>query len=100
MDPTIFYERGRKLYPLDSDDQNSVHLYLRKKDKRLFVCKKTPSGDEEIADKRIHAEICLLQAINSDYIINAHDIHKYDGSLYIFLEYMDGGDMTKIIQEY
>ena len=61
--------------------------------------KVSAKGSLNIEKDRVTGESKLLQAIDSENIINAVEIILWDKRLYIFLEYMEGGSMTSIIEK-
>ena len=51
-------------------------------------------------DQRIKQENYLLQLLNSEYVIQGAFIYEYEGYMYIFLEFMDGKELTQIFAKY
>ena len=66
-------------------------------DGKVFVMKETAvSGSTD----HTKAEAALMQMINSDYVMRAVEIYVHNHKLYIILEYMDGNEITKIIDDF
>ena len=74
--------------------EGTVYTCKRKSDKKLFVMKETLVSATTDHTK---AETALMQRINSPFVMRAEEIYQYNGRLYIFLEYMDGNEITNII---
>ena len=54
----------------------------------------------ETDKKRIYAESCLIRALRSDFVISCDAIYEWKERLYIFLDYMDGNEITNVIVGY
>ena len=67
-------------------------------DGKVFVMKETAVSSS--TDDHTKAEAALMQMINSPYVMRADEIYVHNHKLYIILEYMDGNEITKIINDY
>ena len=79
---------------------NIVYKAKRRSDNQLFVMKCTMKGQIDKEKPRLSGEHQLLRLINSDYVIKAEEIYEYDDRLFLFLDYMDGKELTQIITKY
>ena len=62
--------------------------------------KVTPRGELANEVDRVKGEAALLQALDSDFVIRAEEIYQWDERLYVFLDYMDGKEITNVIMAY
>jgi len=79
---------------------STVYVVTRKSDKVRFVMKATVKGTIENEKERVKGENALLQLINSEHVIKAEEIYEFDDRLYLFLDYMDGKELTTIIKHF
>ena len=68
---------------------------------KTVVMKVTNEGGlEDEKAKRIRGENQLLQMINSEHVIKAVDIYNFNNQTYLFLDYMNGKELTKVIESF
>ena len=46
----------------------------------------------------LKCEVNLLQRIQSQHVIKLNDIEKINGTLYMFMQYCNGGDLDNLLQ--
>lgn len=59
--------------------------------------KATLKGTLETEKSRISGENALLQYIDCEYVVKAEAIYEFDERMYVFLDYMDGRELTNVI---
>ena len=79
-----------------------MFLVKRRSDNKKFALKFCePKKEEDRA--MIEFEIGIMQYFNEKYacdaIINCHEAFNYVNRLWIFLEHMDGGSLTRICED-
>ena len=62
--------------------------------------KVTALGTMDTDKKRIYAESCLLRTLKSDFVTSCDAIYEWNERLYVFLDYMDGNEITNVIVGY
>ena len=72
-----------------------LELMLIEADARRFITEAIENEKE-----RVKGENALLQLINSEHVIKAEEIYEFDDRLYLFLDYMDGKELTTIIKHF
>ena len=77
-----------------------MYLVMRKTDNKKFILKLGTEDASDLEKDRIRGESALLTAISSPYIVNCQEIFEFQSRLYVFLDYMDGGSLTKFIENY
>ena len=93
--PNTKYTVNRsKIY---QNGESTVYMCKRKSDKKTFVMKEIPVTQTTDHTK---AETALMQRINSPFVMRADEIYQHNNKLYIILEYMDGNEITKIINDF
>ena len=65
-----------------------------------MVMKEVRPGFDKVEAKRIRGENQLLQMIDSEHVIKAVDIYNFNNRTYLFLDYMDGKELTKVIENF
>ena len=96
-DPCLKYERGNEIY---KNYNSQVFKATEKESGKIVVMKVTNEGLEDEKVKRIRGENQLLQMIDSEHVIKAIDIYNFNNRTYLFLDYMDGKELTKVIEGY
>ena len=77
-----------------------MYKVMRKDDSKIFVLK---LGEENASDsdkEKVRGESALLAAINSEYLVNCEEIYEFQSRLFVFLDYMEGGSLSKFINDY
>ena len=75
------------------NEDSMVHMSKRLSDSKIFVMKTTNHFTSSKKDL-IKQENKLLQLINSDFVMKAEAIYEWEDKLFIFLEFMDGKELT------
>ena len=60
----------------------------------------TKKGLEKAKNEQIRSECCLLKMLKSESIVKFEAAFSHEGQLFIFLEYMVGRDMVKILEDF
>lgn len=99
--PFLDYTLTETVLYRDDSGKEIVRLVHSSSDRtKLFAMKKSITGYEESREKeRMEGESLLLASINSDYIVKAEAIYNFEGSVYVLLEYMDGGALNKLVTQ-
>ena len=71
----------------------------RKSDSRDFIMKETLPESTDRHDY-LKAETKLMQIIDSPYVMKAEEIYEYKKRVYIIMEFMDGKEITQIIDDF
>ena len=96
-DPYEKYEQGKSIY---SHYNSQVFKAKERVTGKKVVMKVTNEGVDDEKTKRIRGENQLLQMIDSDHVIKAVDIYNFNDRTYLFLDYMNGKELTKVIESF
>ena len=91
--PMNYYTNMKKL---EGSRFGAIHLMERKSDKQLLVLKQVDQNSEEDRVAAIN-ECCLMRYIDSPYVLSCEEVFDFDNKVWMFLQYMPGGDLTKIL---
>ena len=67
----------------------------RLSDNQEVVLKHT--GNSDVQKSSVIKECKLLSALKSENIVNCEEVLEFEGRIWVFLEYMEGGDLSKIV---
>ena len=96
-DPEQKYEKGKRIY---INFNSQVFKAKEIATGKTVVMKVTNEGLEDEKAKRIRGENQLLQMIDSEHVIKAVDIYNHNDRTYLFLDYMNGKELTKVIESF
>ena len=60
------------------------------------MLKATKGG--ELEKQSVINECSLIKALNSEHIVTCEEVFDWENKIYVFLELMDGGDLSKIVR--
>lgn len=92
-DPRQFYKHIGKL---GQGGFATVFKVVQKGTGKEFALKVT--GRNRAERQSVINESALIRALNCPYIVSCIDVFDYDNRISVFLEIMDGGDFTKLIE--
>ena len=101
MSININYKKYKIIKELGQGGNGKVFQVLDKKEKKYYAIKKISIGDlssEEISV--IENEAKILSSIQNDHIVKYYDSYKDKENFYILMEYCEGLDLKKFINEY
>ena len=75
---------------------SKIFKVLRQEDQQHYALKFTCPADET-AKRELINEIGVMRSVHSDYIVRCVDAYDYSDRLWIILEMMEAGALTKII---
>ncbi|KAJ6649758.1 Ovarian-specific serine/threonine-protein kinase Lok [Pseudolycoriella hygida] len=94
------YHIGRQL---GSGAQGLVRLVIERKTCQTFAMKSVQKNGSantlgSVNDERIHREVDIMRSLNHRNIIRCYDIIMKPNAVYMFLQFMEGGDLLHRIQ--
>jgi len=70
---------------------------LHNSSNKTYAMKLSPADAAEQERDRVAGESALLSSINSPYIIKAEEIYEWTNRIFVFLDFMDEGELTHVI---
>ena len=101
MSISINSKKYKIIKELGQGGNGKVYLALNKKDNKYYAIKKISIEDltkEEISI--IENEAKILSSIHNEHIVRYYDSYKDKEYFYILMEYCEGSDLKKFINEY
>ncbi len=101
MSISINSKKYKIIKELGQGGNGKVYQALNKKDNKYYAIKKISIEDltkEEISI--IENEAKILSSIHNEHIVRYYDSYKDKEYFYILMEYCEGSDLKKFINEY
>ena len=82
--------------PIVKDSFICVYECTRKDDQTEFILKNSSTS---IAERQsVINECSLIKCLNSPYIVSCEEVYEYERRIWVILEMMQGGDLSKIVK--
>ena len=73
----------------------TIYKCARKSDGQLCALKHT--GVSKAERQSVINECSLIKALSSEHIVTCGDVFDFDKKIWVFLELMDGGDLSNVV---